>query len=621
MRRLCAAALATALLAALAVAFGGSALAYFTTVGSGSASAAVTKLNAPTLSSATPAVGGTVTVTWAAVTPPGAGAVAYYVTRDGGKPAGNCPTVTAPTTVLTCKDSGLSVAEHTYTVTAVWETWTAVSGTKTAKVTVGEATKFTISASPTSQLAGEAINLTITAKDVNDSTVTTYTGSHSLTFSGATASGGGNAATVANASGTPVNFGTATPLTFASGVVTVNGTKNGVLRIYKPGAANIVATEGALTTPAPPAVTINPVAATKFVLMAANATPAAGATDDLTITAQDAFGNTVTSHTGSHNLVFSGATASGSGALPTVTDSGGSEVAFGGATAVVFSAGVAVGGAAVGGTMKLPKSGSTTIKATEGTIVTPTGVTVTVSPGAATKLGLSAATATPVAGTGFNLTTAAQDVFGNTATTYTGSKAITFSGAVASPSGALPTVVDANNVAVNFGSPTTLTFTAGAATGASSKNGFAKLTKAGATSISATDGTLSTATPLALTVSPGAANRVALLELTASAGSIGTPCLFTCAITALGNSGTVKAKAAITDASGNTVTNVGSAKTVNVTVTAGGTIAGSPLTIPATGTAVSATEFTYTAPVSGSFTHTITAASSGYTSATATATK
>jgi hypothetical protein len=89
----------------------------------------------------------------------------------------------------------------------------------------------------------------------------------------------------------------------------------------------------------------------------------------------------------------------------------------------------------------------------------------------------------------------------------------------------------------------------------------------------------------------------------------------------LGNSGTVKAKVGITDSVGNTVSNVGAAKTVNVTVTAGGTIAGSPLTIPETGLAISATEFTYTAPATGTFTHTITSASSGYSSATATASK
>ncbi len=621
MRRLCRAGFAVALLASLAVTVGDGALAYFSSVGSGSASAAVTKLTAPTISAATPAAGGTVTLTWGAVTPPGIGSVTYYVTRDGGNPAGTCPAKAAPTAVVTCKDSGLAIGEHTYSVTALWHTWSAPGGTKTANVTIGEATKFTISGSTTTPTPGGSVNLTITAKDVNNSTVTTYTGSHSLVFSGASASPAGNAPTVVNSGGTAVAFGSATALTFASGVAIVSSAKNGVLKIYKAGTAGVAASEGSVTTPTPLALTVGPVTASKYVLSAASTTPAAGASDNLTITAQDAYGNTDTSYAGSHSLVFSGASASPSGSVPTVSDSSGAEIAFGAATAIEFSAGVAVGGEGVGGAMKLPKSGSTAVTATEGSITTPTAVTVTVTPGAATKLALTSSTLTPVAAANFNLTTTAQDVYGNTATTYAGSKNITFSGASASPSGALPTVVNSAGTVVNFGSATALTFTAGVAAVSASKNGYAKLNKAGATNVSATDGTLTTPAPLALTVSVGTASKLADFELTASAGSIGTPCLFTCTITALGNSGTVKARIGITDSAGNTVSNIGAAKTVAVTVTTGGTISGSPLTIPETGPAISATEFTYTAPANGAFTHTITAASTGYTSATATASK
>ena len=621
MKRLCRAGLAAALLATLLAAVGGSALAYFSSTGSGTASAAVTKLNAPTISAATAAAGGTVTLTWGAVTPPGAGSVTYYVTRDGGSPAGTCPTAAAPTTVVTCKDSGLAIGEHTYRVTALWETWSAAGATKTANVTVGETTKFTISGSTATPAAGGAVNLTITAKDVNNSTVTTYTGSHNLVFSGASSSPAGNAPTVANSSGAVVNFGSATALTFTAGVATVSTTKNGVLRIYKPGAVSIAASEGSVTTPTPLALTVGNAATSKYVLTAASATPAAGAGDDLTITAQDAYGNLATGYTGSHSLVFSGASASTGGNLPTVSDSSGVDVAFGTATAIAFDEGIAVAAEGDGGTMRLPRSGSTAVKATEGLVVTPTAVTVTVAPGAATKLVLTSSTATPVAAANFNLTTTAQDVYGNVATTYAGAKSITFSGASASPSGALPTVVNNAGTATAFGSVTALTFTAGVAAVASSKNGYAKLSKAGATSVSATDGTLTTAAPLALTVATGSASRVAFVELVASAGSVSSPCLFTCPITALGNSGTVKADVGITDSAGNPISNIGAIKTVTIGVTTGGTISGSPLTIPATGPAVSETEFTYTAPASGVFTHTITAASTGYTSATSAVTK
>ena len=266
-----------------------------------------------------------------------------------------------------------------------------------------------------------------------------------------------------------------------------------MLRLYQAGTANIVATEGSITTPSPPAITVSAAAASKFVLAADSATPTAGVVDNLTTTAQDTYGNTATSYTGVHSLVFSGASASPGGTTPTVSDSTGADIAFGAATTVDFTAGVAKASEADGGGMKLYKSGSTAVKATEGTITTPTAVTVTVAAGTATKLVLTSSTATPVAATGFNLTTTAQDVYGNTATGYTGSKNITFAGATASPSGALPTVVNAAGTAVNFGTATALTFTNGVATPASSKNGFTKLNKVETANVTASDGTISTA--------------------------------------------------------------------------------------------------------------------------------
>jgi hypothetical protein len=607
-------------LSAMAIALAGSAIAYFSANGTGNAAAAVTKLSGPTITAATPAAGGAVALTWGAVTPPGEGTVTYYVTRDGGKPAGNCPDQTAPTAVTTCIDGAVPIGEHTYVVTAAWHTWEAAGSGQTAKITVGAVASFTVSASATSIVAGGTSNLTITAKDEKANTVTTYTGSHSLVFSGASPSPGGTKPTVVNSAGTAIEFGAATAITFTNGVATVASSKNGVVKLYQAGTANVTATEGSVTTPSPAAIVVSPTTASKFVLAAASATPTAGVLDELTTTAQDTYGNTATSYTGAHSLIFSGASASPSGTNPTVSDSSGADVVFGTATTLDFSAGVAKASEADGGGMKLYKSGSTSVKATEGTITTPAAVTVTVAGSTATKLVLSSSTTTPVAATGFNLTTTAQDAYGNTATGYTGTKNITFAGATVSPSGTLPTVVNAAGTVVNFGTAAALTFTSGVATPASSKNGFTKLNKVETANVTAGDGTISTAAALPLTVSAGAAARVALLEVKVSAGSIGSPCLFTCTITSLGNSGTVKAKAAIADSVGNVVSNL-TAKTVTVTATSGSTVTGSPLTTAATGSAISTTEFTYTAPGSGNFTHTITAASTGYTSATATVSK
>ena len=150
-----------------------------------------------------------------------------------------------------------------------------------------------------------------------------------------------------------------------------------------------------------------------------------------------------------------------------------------------------------------------------------------------------------------------------------------------------------------------------------------KLNNAELANVAAGDGSISTATGLPITVVPAAAANFALTNVTISAGSISATCLFTCTVTKLGNNGTIEANIAVTDGFGNTVSDLGKGHTANITST-GGTIAGSPLTIPTTGTAESTTQFTYTAKSTGNFTDTISVAKSkgtAYTSATATASR
>jgi hypothetical protein len=91
-------------------------------------------LAVPAISGATPGAG-TASLVWTAVAPPGSGSVSYYVLRDTVSPAGNCPTQAAPASVLTCTDSGLPVGTHSYTVTAVYHSWTATSLPATVTVT------------------------------------------------------------------------------------------------------------------------------------------------------------------------------------------------------------------------------------------------------------------------------------------------------------------------------------------------------------------------------------------------------------------------------------------------------------------------------------------------------
>ncbi|HEX5375199.1 MAG TPA: hypothetical protein VFW48_03485 [Solirubrobacterales bacterium] len=237
--------------------------------------------------------------------------------------------------------------------------------------------------------------------------------------------------------------------------------------------------------------------------------------------------------------------------------------------------------------------------------------------GPAIELVLAAATTTPKAGEADNLTITAKDAQGNTAASYTGAHNLTFGPVADSPSGAHATVSNSSGTATDFGTATAIGFTEGVATVSAGKNGAMTLVKAGATSITITDGSISNGSGLAVTVSPGTAARIAWTKATVSKGTLSSPCLFTCTGTEMSSSGTFKANVSITDSSGNTVSNLGSGKTVSVTATSG-TITGGTLTIAASGPAESTTQFTYASSKGGAVPLTAaTAAGPVYTSATA----
>jgi hypothetical protein len=484
------------------------------------------------------------------------------------------------------------------------------------------ATRLLLASSATSIAAGGSANLTITALDAFENTVTTYTGSKSLTFTGASASPSGTKPTVVPSSGGAVNFGSATTISFSSGVATVSSSKNGLMKLYDAEEASIVVSDGTISNEAPLTVIVSPVATSKLVLAAATTTPVAGAPDNLTTTAQDTYGNVATAYTGTKSLTFTGASASPSGAVPTVSDSSGADVSFGTATSINFSEGVANTSGTANGVMKLYKSGSTSVKVADSSFSVT--LSVTVGSGAATKFLLGSSASALAANGTANLTTTAQDAYGNTATAYTGAKTLTYSGASASPNGTAPTVVDSGNTPIALGSPTAINFTNGVASVASSKNGLLRLYRAESASIAVSDGSISSAAPVAVTVSPATATRWGITNIEISAGTLGSNCLFTCTLTGLGNSGTVKAKVAVTDAYGNRVNAVGSGHAAKVTTSGSGTISGTPLAIPDTGAAESATTFTFTSKSAGNFTETLTVEKSSgtaYTTATLTASR
>lgn len=118
---------------------------------------------------------------------------------------------------------------------------TAVTGSQlNAVVVAGNAAKLVITGSAT-QTAGasQTITITITAYDANGNVATGYTGAKSLTLGGASLAPNGTNPTAA-----ATNLGTATAITFTSGVATAS------LVLVKVESALITATDGTISTAA-----------------------------------------------------------------------------------------------------------------------------------------------------------------------------------------------------------------------------------------------------------------------------------------------------------------------------------------------------------------------------------
>ena len=478
----------------LALALGvAAALGYYSSTGSGNASASVGGMSAPTISSAT-AGAGTVALAWSTVSPPPpGGSVTYYVSRNGGAAGGNCPSSASPTSATSCTDSGLAAGTYDYTVTAVWRSWHATSSSSPVTLASGALDHFSLTAATTTPAAGSTDNLTITAKDSAGNTVTAYGGDQTLTFSGA-GTIGSNQPTVTSKTGTAVAFGTAETIAFSSGVATVSGPNNGVMTLYKAETATVTVSDGTHTGSV--GVTVAPTAAVSYTVSAPGSATA-GSAISASLTAKDTYGNTATAYTGSHTVDFSGPHSSPGGTSPSYP------------AAVTFTSGAGTA------SVTLYDAETTTLTATDhaSPSITGTSGSIVVSANTAASLSLSAASTTPTAGATDNLTITAKDTWLNTATGYTGDKSLTFGGASNAASGTHPTVTSKTGTAVNFGTAETITFTSGVASVSSGSNGVMTLYKVESASITVGDGSISNGSGLSVTVSPGS---IASLSLSAA---------------------------------------------------------------------------------------------------------
>jgi hypothetical protein len=349
------------------------------------------------------------------------------------------------------------------------------------------------------QVAGTSQNLTITAKDASNNTVTSYTGDKSLVFSGANPPPEpGFDPSVENKNGVAVNFGQSTVITFTNGVATVSSGRNGVMRLYNGEDVDVSVSDGMIGAFGADrlSVTVSPAPLDSFdVAISSPQTSGAPFVGVNTITAEDAYGNTVADFN------------AGSDAVTVTSTLGGTITGLGSAGNNVlnqtgnFSSGVA------NLTNKMVYTGPTgtgTFTATSVSGKNGVSGSVSITSGAATRLVITGS-ATQTAGSAQNLTITAKDNSGNTVASYAGTKSLTFSGATASPADSLPTVVDGDGHVHEFGIATSITFTSGVATVSAGRNGRMRLYNAETATVAVTDGTIGSTglDRLVVTVEPG----------------------------------------------------------------------------------------------------------------------
>jgi hypothetical protein len=456
-------------------------------------------------------------------------------------------------------------------------------------ITVGALAQLAFTQQPAGATGGAAFATQpkVTAQDAGGNTITSYNGTVTLTLKSGTGTAG---ATLSNCSGNRSN-----------GVVTFSACE-----LDKVGSAyQLHAGDGTRTADSAAFdVTAGAMASLVFTTSPSNATGGSAFPTQPVVTALDAGGNVATGYAGTVALTIR--TPGTNGTLSGCSQSRSSGV-------VTFS-GCKIAEIGTGYRLRA-KDGSPQVDSST--------FNVTLGPLAAFSLSTDA---TPTAGAGTDVVVTATDAGGNTVTSYTGSHSLTFGGASAGPtSGALPTVVNSSGSAIAFGSATALTFASGVSS-VSGTAGTLTLHKAETTSLTVTDGTLTNGAGFAVTVAPGTEAKLAWTSPIVSAGTLSSPCLFTCTATGIGDAHTFKATVSAIDVDGNIAQDVGGntgSRTVSLTRTGTGSFSpggsSTTVTLPSSGAATSG-QFTYTTPAAApSWTsNTLTAALGGLTSATAT---
>ncbi|WP_166785994.1 hypothetical protein [Cryobacterium sandaracinum] len=370
-------------LAVLVVSVTGGASAYYTAPGFGSGSAALGTLLPPTdvLVPATSA--GTVSLRWTASvgTPAPTGSCATRTKTGTGTPTPACGT--SPTIIVAtafCDDLLVLTGDYTYTVTAVYNGWTAASA-PSGSVTISNPTKVAFQAQPSDATSGAVFTAqpSVAIQNAAGDTVPTSTSPVTLAITGSPADARLTC---------PTN-----PLAAASGVTVFTG-----CAIDRAGTYTLTAASGALTVSVgsakklsftQPAVDFSITSQTTF---AAPVQPM--------VTVQDAGGNTITGSTATISL---GLTSPAGASLTCAAN-----------------ARAAVSGIAAFAGCQIDKAGSYTLTATSAGLADATSNGINVTAGPPKRLVFTAQPANSSSGgTPFSTqpVIAVQDAFGNTVTT------------------------------------------------------------------------------------------------------------------------------------------------------------------------------------------------------------
>ncbi len=641
----------------------GPAAAYFTTHGSGNLAAGVATINGP--SGVTLVQSGTaITVSWGAATLSTGGAVqGYYVKRSDGATVCGIPTLVS---AVTCTDTSVPAGAHTYSVTAVYDSWTSTSPSASFTTLAMPA----ITAEP--PVASNSTSASLGFSGGNGSSYqcqldgsgygactspAAYSGlgqgSHTFSVRAASGSSTGPAATftwtvdttpptqaVSLASGASGAYLSGTALYFkpnAAGSLrltdAVSDAGTGPASATFPNIATSGWTHASETVTSPSG---GPYTSSTFSWSAGASGPAG-----FTVTGADAAGNTastaltfVTDSTPPSGgaLSVNGTAASAGGSTSQAANSAsftiGSRTDYNDAGSGLASSVLTVQSESLlGSTCGAPGSGGPFTSATMISGTTQPGViiagycylytltgtdnvgnvasisTTVIDNAVSFSVSAQISSATAGVATGANAIVLTAIKNGVRDTSYTGAP-LTWGGAANSPSGTTPTL------------PANPSWTGGAASFGIT------LVDAQTATLAVTDGTRS-ATLSPITVNPGPASHVAWTGVSSPAG-VPTPCLFTCTYASgFGNSQTWSAQVSITDSLGNVVNSVGAGYTVVVTL-GGGTIKGSinpaspaTISIPSSGAATSTAQLVYTSVAHGNYADSLTGASNGLTSATA----